>query len=75
MAERLRISSTRAQLLHGLGGVQDVHYDVGTHLDTKGEALKTWGNFPRISPSAPPRSSNVVPLHAAALLAAYGPAS
>ncbi|MBS0426665.1 MAG: integrase family protein [Proteobacteria bacterium] len=77
MAERLRISKdTRAQLLsHGLGGVQDVHYDVGTHLDTKGEALKTWGNFLADLAIGAPTPSNVVPLHAAALLAAYGPAS
>lgn len=47
MAERLGISKdVRAQLLsHGLGGVQDVHYDKGKHLDAKRAALRAWNNF------------------------------
>ena len=68
ITERRRISKdTRAQLLpYGLGGVQDVHYDVGTHLDTKGEALKTWGNFLADLAIGAPTATNVVHLHAAA---------
>jgi integrase len=44
---RLKISKDiRAQLLsHGLGGVQDRHYDQHTYLDEKRLALATWEQF------------------------------
>ena len=44
LAETLGISrDTRAQLLsHGLTGVQERHYDKGTHLDAKRAALRAW---------------------------------
>jgi hypothetical protein len=44
---RLRVPKTvRAQLLsHGLGGVQDRHYDRHDYLDEKTEALRTWSAY------------------------------
>jgi integrase len=47
LAEGLGISKdTRAQLLsHGLSGVQALHYDKGSHLDSKRAALRAWNNF------------------------------
>lgn len=47
MAGRLKISKdVRAQTLsHGLGGVQDRHYDKDTHLEAKTEALRKWNDY------------------------------
>ena len=46
-SETLMISKdTRAQLLsHGLSGVQDRHYDKGTHLPAKTGAMRKWNDF------------------------------
>ncbi len=46
-SETLMISKdTRAQLLsHGLSGVQDRHYDMGTHLPAKTDAMRKWNDF------------------------------
>jgi integrase len=47
MAGTLRIhKDVRAQLLsHGIGGVQDLHYDHSDHLIAKIEALRLWNDF------------------------------
>lgn len=47
LAETLRVSKDdRAQLLsHGLGGVQDRHYDMGEHRQAKLDALHRWNDF------------------------------
>lgn len=46
-SETLMISKdTRAQLLsHGLSGVQDRHYDKGTHLPAKTDAMRKWNDY------------------------------
>lgn len=67
LAEKLGISKdTRAQLLsHGLGGVQDVHYDVGSHIPAKTAALRRWNDFIADLAIGNPAADNVHQLHAA----------
>lgn len=65
MLARMGISKdVRAQLLsHGIGGVQDRHYDKHDYLDEKRHALEAWAaKLESISSGKP--ASNVVPLHA-----------
>ncbi|AXM97691.1 tyrosine-type recombinase/integrase [Pseudomonas plecoglossicida] len=67
MLARMGISKdVRAQLLsHGIGGVQDRHYDKHDYLDEKRHALEAWAaKLESISSGKP--ASNVVPLHAGA---------
>lgn len=56
--------STRAQLLsHGLGGVQDVHYDKYAYIDEKRSALEAWeSRLNEIETGKPSGRSNVHPL-------------
>lgn len=64
MLARMGISKdVRAQLLsHGIGGVQDRHYDKYSYLEEKRAALEAWAlKLEQITTGKP--ESNVIPLH------------
>ncbi len=65
MLTRMRISKdNRAQLLsHGIGGVQDEHYDQHDYWDEKRAALLAWEARLEEIQTGQPRS-NVIPLRA-----------
>lgn len=68
LAEKLRLGKDdRAQLLsHGIGGVQDTHYDKSLHLDAKLAALRAWNNWLADLCIGGDSVGNVVALHRAA---------
>ena len=60
---RIGISrDTRAQLQsHGLGGIQQIHYDKHDYMPEKSNALRAWSAFLQQKKTA---DGNVVPIHA-----------
>ncbi|MBS0317825.1 MAG: hypothetical protein JSR49_11935 [Proteobacteria bacterium] len=68
LAGRLRVSKDdRSQLLsHGLGGVQDAHYDRSDHMLAKAEALRRWNDYLANLCIGADVADNVIPLRGAA---------